>query len=139
MTSVRRFEPQAEACTEIFTAAMHDLEGSVVDLGAWLQWYAFDVIGAITFNKRFGFLEERRDYKGLIHGLEGGLIYAGIVGQVPEWHSWLLGNETLVRWLKWCLGDRVPDPIRTIMEVCICVPFVIIVRFYVVGSRWMDR
>ena len=58
--------------------------------------YAFDVIGAITFNRTFGFMEERRDIQDIIAGIEGGLWYGSLCGQVPELHPWLLGNKSLM-------------------------------------------
>lgn len=64
MSSIRSMEPLADECTGIFLAATDNLAGELVDLGTWLQWYAFDVIGAITFQRRFGFMEERKDVWG---------------------------------------------------------------------------
>jgi len=58
--------------------------------------YAFDVIGAITFNQTFGFMEGRRDIQDIIAGIEGGLWYGSLCGQVPEFHLWLLGNKRLM-------------------------------------------
>jgi hypothetical protein len=63
--------------------------------GTWLQWYSFDVIGAITFQQRFGFMEERKDVRDMIAGLEFGLWYGSLVGQIPELHPWILGNPVL--------------------------------------------
>ena len=33
----------------------------LVDLGNWLQYFAFDVMGTMTFSKRYGFLEQGQD------------------------------------------------------------------------------
>ena len=33
----------------------------VFDLGQWLQFFAFDVMGTLTFSKRYGFLETGKD------------------------------------------------------------------------------
>lgn len=38
----------------------------VCDLGKWLQMFAFDVMGEITFSKRLGFLESGDDVSGLM-------------------------------------------------------------------------
>ncbi|KAH7267929.1 cytochrome P450 [Fusarium solani] len=113
MSSLRTLEYLVDPCSEIFTKAMLDLQGQVVDLGEWAQWYAFDVIGAITFSRRFGFMENRKDVKNIISGIELGLAYAGIIGQVPSLHRYLLGNLTLRRILG-RLG--VPDPIAITTE-----------------------
>ncbi|KAI8649179.1 hypothetical protein NCS57_01454100 [Fusarium keratoplasticum] len=114
MSSLRTLEYLVDPCSDIFTKAMLDLQGQVVDLGEWAQWYAFDVIGAITFSRRFGFMENRKDVKDIISGIELGLAYAGIIGQVPWLHRYLLGNLTLRRILN-RLGA--PDPIAIATEM----------------------
>jgi hypothetical protein len=47
----------------------------VCDLGAWLQYYAFDVIGELTFSRRLGFVDRGVDVDGIIHDLEKLLNY----------------------------------------------------------------
>lgn len=117
MTSIRTLEPLVDECSEIFVQSMKDLEGQKVDLGAWLQWYAFDVIGMITFNRRFGFMEDRTDVMSMISDIETLLKYAGIVGQVPYLHPWLAGNQFIVRNLERIPFMRMPNPGRSIVQV----------------------
>ena len=38
----------------------------IVDLGDWLQYFAFDVMGTMTFSKRYGFLEQGKDVDAMI-------------------------------------------------------------------------
>ncbi|OKP11151.1 Pisatin demethylase [Penicillium subrubescens] len=83
MTNMKNFEVYADECTQIFMEAMLTLEGQPVDFSMWLQWYAFDVIGAITFQRRFGFTEQRRDVDDMIGKIDIGLQYVKIVGQLP--------------------------------------------------------
>jgi cytochrome P450 len=117
MTSIRTLEPLVDDCSLIFSESMRSLEGEVVNLGAWLQWYAFDVIGAITFNRRFGFMEDRRDILDMISSIETVLKYAGIIGQVPRLHPWLAGNQFAMRSIRKILFAKIPDPLRDIVEV----------------------
>ncbi|GFG18849.1 pisatin demethylase, partial [Aspergillus udagawae] len=63
-----------------------------VDLGMWLQYYAFDVVGGFTFAKKLGFLQEGNDVDGRIEAIQGMLVYASVCGQIPEAHLLLLGN-----------------------------------------------
>ncbi|KAJ5897370.1 cytochrome P450 [Penicillium tannophilum] len=120
MSSIKSLEPFADECTGIFIDAMRDLEGQQVDLGAWLQWYAFDVIGAITFQHRFGFMERREDVQGMIGGLEAGLRYGGVAGQVPWLHSWTVGNLWVGKFLAAQPFIGTPDPLRTMFtQTCI--------------------
>lgn len=116
MSSIKSLEPFADECTGIFIDAMRDLEGQQVDLGAWLQWYAFDVIGAITFQHRFGFMERREDVQGMIGGLEAGLRYGGVAGQVPWLHSWTVGNLWVGKFLAAQPFIGTPDPLRTMVQ-----------------------
>lgn len=36
------------------------------DLSDWLQYFAFDVMGTLTFSKRYGFLEQGRDVNNML-------------------------------------------------------------------------
>ena len=116
MTNMKKFEPYADECTDIFMKAMRDLEGQAVDLGAWVQWYAFDVVASLTFQRRFGFMEERRDIHSMIDRLDKGLRYIGLVTQYPQAHAWLMGNRPLMGVLK-KLIPNLPDPLGFLIQV----------------------
>lgn len=105
-------EQAIDSCVELFMAQLHTLNNSsdAVDLGAWLQYFAFDVVGVspetplrsqrhsihtpqeVTFASKLGFLETGGDVDGMMKAIEGMLIYAALCGQVPELHPLLLGN-----------------------------------------------
>jgi hypothetical protein len=74
---------------------MYSLSGHPTDFGLWVQWYAFDVIGKLTFNQTLGFLGNKEDRLGMIDALNGFFRYSSAVGQVPELHRFLLGNVRL--------------------------------------------
>lgn len=116
MTNMKNFEPYADECTHIFENTMLDLEGKTLDLAVWLQWYAFDVIACITFQRRFGFMEQRKDIDGMIGSLDHGLRYIGVVSQFPSWHGWLIGNRLLMSTLA-SLFPNLPDPLGKFMDV----------------------
>lgn len=116
MTSIRSLEYLVDPCSHLFTDAMTDLQGEVIDLGTWVQWYAFDVIGAITFGSRFGFMETRKDVQGVINGIEVGLTYCGVIGQIPVLHKFLLGNMIVRKVLGYLMGGK-GDPMPTVEKV----------------------
>ena len=116
MTSILALEHLVDPCSKIFTDAMADLQGEIVDLGAWVQWYAFDVIGEITFKQRFGFMEQRKDINNTIAGIETGLVYASLVGQIPALHDYLLGSAT-VNYILTKLTGGAGNPMPTIDQV----------------------
>lgn len=116
MANMRKYEPYADECTAIFIRRMQDMEGQSVDLSTWLQWYAFDVVACITFQRRFGFMEEARDINQMIETLNGGFQYIKVVGQFPGLHQYLLGSDIFTGTLKKIFPDM-PDPVRTLMQV----------------------
>ena len=40
--------------------------GEIFDLGEYLQFFAFDVMGTMTFSKRYGFLDQGKDVGGML-------------------------------------------------------------------------
>lgn len=117
MSSLRRLEPMIDEVTLLFLNVMRELLGQPVDFGKWVQWYAFDVIGLVTFSRTFGFLREREDSLGIVDGLEVGTKYNSVIGQIPELHPWLIGNEKLVNLLMRIPALAKANPMITLTKV----------------------
>lgn len=117
MSNLRNYEPHVDECNTIFTSALEEAarKNEVMDLAVWLQWYAFDVIGNITFQRRFGFMERREDVDEMIEGINVGLGYVKLVGQFPEIHPWIIGSRVM----KFILGKLVhlKDTMAKFMKV----------------------
>lgn len=97
MTSLLELEPAVDSCTEIFRSQLQNFADKKrpIDLGTWLQYYAFDVVGEFTFARKLGFLQEGCDVDDMMSGIQGILTYASLCGQVPEAHKLLLGNPLM--------------------------------------------
>lgn len=65
-----------------------------VDLGAWLHYFAFDVLGEVAFSRSFGFLEKGMDIENAIKVIDNSQWYNGAIGQVP-WLNYLLRRNPL--------------------------------------------
>lgn len=118
MTSVVKLEKLIDGCTDTFISKMLGKLHTSVDLGEWFQWFAYDVVGEITFLKRFGFMEEGRDINDLISAQNFGEYIMAPVSQVPEFHKVLLGNP-LVIWISTLSATiRKKNPALYITEVC---------------------
>jgi hypothetical protein len=98
VSNMRNYEPYVDECTQLFMDAMRDLEGQKVDLAVWLQWYAFDVVAGLTFQRRFGFLEQRKDVNDMIGQLDAAFDSIKVLGQYP----------VLDRPAKWLLTRVLP-------------------------------
>jgi cytochrome P450 len=94
LTSLLESEVAVDSCTELLQTRLDEYvaNGKPIDFGAWLQYYAFDVVGEVTFAKKLGFLDMGGDVDGMMATIEGILLYASLCGQVPEAHPFLLGN-----------------------------------------------
>ncbi|KAL1862926.1 hypothetical protein Daus18300_008256 [Diaporthe australafricana] len=62
------YEPYVNNCIDILSnrLRMSAKSGETIDLSKWFQYYAFDVIGEITYSKRFGFMETGKDISDMI-------------------------------------------------------------------------
>jgi hypothetical protein len=72
----------------------------VFDLGDYLHYFAFDVLGEVAFSRSFGFLAEGRDVDNAIKTIDKSQVYNGIVGQVPELDH-LLRRNPLWQFVPW--------------------------------------
>jgi len=94
MTSLLEMEGAVDSCTTLFMARLAEFASAnkPIDLGAWLQYYAFDVVGELTFDLKLGFLDKGADVNGIMAAIQILLAYANMCGQVPYMHRFLLGN-----------------------------------------------
>ncbi|KIX93851.1 uncharacterized protein Z520_10476 [Fonsecaea multimorphosa CBS 102226] len=85
MTTILESEQCIDSCSEVFLPKMakHADQCTVVDLGEWIQWYTFDVIGELFFGERFGFLDGEHDYENTIQHLDSLFPAAAIGGVLP--------------------------------------------------------
>ena len=89
MSNLIQFEPLVYSTITAFTTQLEngavDKPGDegVLDHGTCPQFYAFDVIGELTFSQRLGFVDQGKDIDGIMAALEKLLDYVAVVGQMP--------------------------------------------------------
>ena len=69
MSSLVQYEPSVDITTAKYleqTEALFASKNKVCDFAEWLQYYAFDVIGEITYSKRHGFIDTGEDVDGMV-------------------------------------------------------------------------
>ena len=74
-------------------------DGGIVDLPRWLHWYAFDVIGELTYGHTFGFLESASDVNDIIEETHWFLAYGYVIGQMP-WLDKIYIKNPILLWLN---------------------------------------
>ena len=69
MSNLVEFEPYVDRTICFFLKRLDQIQAQAdgpCDLGTWLQWFAFDVMGEVTFSRRLGFLDRAEDVEGII-------------------------------------------------------------------------
>lgn len=83
MSSLVQFEPFVDSTTTEFLKQLSeryaDRPDGICDFSAWLQFYAFDVMGELTFSKRLGFVDRGVDVDNIISSNEWLLGYFSVV------------------------------------------------------------
>ncbi len=91
MSALIGYEPFVNNCTALLCQRFSEIAktGKPVNLQHWLQCYAFDVIGEITFANRFGFLNMGEDTGGVFRAIDQRGVYSTFVGIFPWIHPLL--------------------------------------------------
>jgi hypothetical protein len=69
LSNTLRLEPFVDRTIDVMTAQIDRRfadKDVTFDLANWLQFFAFEVMGTLTFSKRYGFLEEGRDINNML-------------------------------------------------------------------------
>ena len=101
MTNLVSFESYVNSTMSVFFKELDRRfaeTAEICDLGVWLQRFAFDVIGEITFSRRLGFLEGAQDVDGIMHSIWHHFEKAAPVGQVC-WVDKLWNKNRMLAWL----------------------------------------
>ncbi|KAF7187556.1 Pisatin demethylase [Pseudocercospora fuligena] len=86
MSAMVSYEKYVDDCVELLSCKLAEQKGPI-DMAWWLHCFAFDVIGAITFSKRFRFLDAGEDVQGLIETVHGNALYATVFGIFHELYA----------------------------------------------------
>ena len=82
MDSLQELQKYVDDAVQHFMSKMREMQGQNVNMGRWVQLFAFDVIGEVTFSKRFGFMDAGKD-DGSFSQIEAALRSASWLGQFP--------------------------------------------------------
>ncbi|KAJ0426573.1 hypothetical protein BJY00DRAFT_298131 [Aspergillus carlsbadensis] len=109
MSSLVQYEPMVNETVEVFldqTAALFTNSGRTCDFARWLQFFAFDVIGSITYSKRHGFIEKNEDIDGIVKSLARIFDYSAPIGQMPWLDKVFWKNPIFDALQKWGIADN---------------------------------
>ena len=99
MSALVQYEPFVDEVMKVFldqTEKLFAAPGKVCNFAEWLQYYAFDVIGQITYSKRHGFIDRAEDVDGMVTYLGKLFSYVAPVGQMPWLDFLFLKNPVIL-------------------------------------------
>ncbi|EFR04740.1 pisatin demethylase [Nannizzia gypsea CBS 118893] len=108
MSHLVSFEPYVDTAMRVFCEQLESRfakteSGSSktipCNFGQWLQMFAFDVMGELTFSHRFGFMEKGEDIDGVMAELWSTLQKTALVTQMP-WLGDVWTNNPILRFFR---------------------------------------
>ncbi|KAK5026926.1 hypothetical protein LTS07_007225 [Exophiala sideris] len=101
LTSVVQYEAQVDQTLTTFMEKMdslfvHQRGMGLMDLGLWLQYFAFDVIGKLSYSSSYGILESDGKDDAMIHTISRFFEYVAMVGVWPMLDHVLRKNPFLL-------------------------------------------
>ncbi|KAF2823879.1 cytochrome P450 [Ophiobolus disseminans] len=91
VSSLISYEPSVGRLLDQFQTRLSELahDGETFDMAQWLQFWAFDVIGEMTFSKPFGFLDQGHDVNVMCEAVDQSTVYSTLVGIYHRVHNGL--------------------------------------------------
>ncbi|KAK3314443.1 cytochrome P450, partial [Apodospora peruviana] len=98
LSTLLEYQPVADKTIDLLFAALDresSVDGKEVDVAKWLFFYAFDLVGNLSFGKPIGFLESGEDVFGLVRKQHLFADYVRLTMVMPNLHYLFLGNPLL--------------------------------------------
>ncbi|OGE47485.1 hypothetical protein PENARI_c043G07611 [Penicillium arizonense] len=95
LSTLLDYEPLVDSCTSYFLRRTQELfvgTGRACLFSEWIQFFAFDVIGEITWSERLGFVQGNNDISDIIATVDSFQNYGTVVGQNPWLDSLFVKN-----------------------------------------------
>lgn len=99
LSNIIKSEPYVDQVLHLLTTRLDALceSGEPVEFNRWFNFYAFDVLGEVTFSKSFGFVESGTDIGDAIANTRALALYIAVMGHYTWIHNLTLGNPLLSR------------------------------------------
>lgn len=102
MSNVVTFEHLVGKAIAVFLHQLRELfvqPAISCDLGDWLQYLAFDVMGEMTFSRRFGFLDQGADVSNIAANNKRYFDQVSPITPIT-WIEWIWSKHPVVQWLR---------------------------------------
>ncbi|PYH86432.1 hypothetical protein BO82DRAFT_397605 [Aspergillus uvarum CBS 121591] len=115
MSNVLTYENTGDRMLDLLVAQLNTRfaeQNRTFDLGSWLQLFAIESMAFMTFPRRYGFLEKRKDETGLLYTIRTLLKKASPcwhqITQMP-WADFLWNKNPIVAYLMLTTAQPIMD------------------------------
>ncbi|KAL1954751.1 hypothetical protein VTO42DRAFT_751 [Malbranchea cinnamomea] len=99
LSNIIKSEPYVDEVVRLLEARLDELSraNAPVEFDHWFNYFAFDVLGEVTFSRSFGFVETGTDIRNAIANTRALALYIAVMGHYVWLHNLTLGNPLLSR------------------------------------------
>ena len=99
LSSIIKSEPQVDTILQQLKDRLDELSksGEAVDFDKWFSFFAFAVLGEVTFSQPFGFIDTGTDIRGAVANTKTLALYIAVMGHYTWFHNLTLGIPLLSR------------------------------------------
>ncbi|KAJ5820379.1 hypothetical protein N7474_005970 [Penicillium riverlandense] len=99
LSNIIQSEPYVDAVFELLIKHVdeHCDSGTPIEFNDWFTYFAFDVVGEVTFSKSFGFVKTGTDVRNAIANTRALALYVSVMGHYTWFHNLTLGSPLLSR------------------------------------------
>jgi cytochrome P450 len=99
LSNIAKTEPYIDNVLQLFMTRLDQLStnGTPVEFQDWFSFFAFDVLGEVTFSKSFGFVHSGIDVRSAIANTGLLVYYIALMGNYVWFHYLTLGNPLFSR------------------------------------------
>lgn len=99
LSNIIKSERYVDAVLQTLETRLDELgkSGKPAEFDRWFNYFAFDVLGEVTFSKSFGFVESGTDIRNAIANTRALALYIAVMGHYIWVHHLTLGNPILSR------------------------------------------
>ncbi|KAL3481254.1 cytochrome P450 [Aspergillus californicus] len=99
LSNIAKTEPYIDTVLQTLQTRLNELSasGAPVQWQDWFSFFAFDVLGEVTFSKSFGFVQSGTDIRNAIANTGALVYYISIMGYYIWFHNLTLGNPLVSR------------------------------------------
>ncbi|CAF3430773.1 unnamed protein product [Fusarium graminearum] len=114
MTNVAKSEECINSCSNLPTERLGQFadSGNPCDLGEWLHWYTFDIIGELFYGHAFGFVDEGKGQNDWIKSLDKMIPFVCLMGVGPRILRPFIGLGTMLS----STGEEIRNGVKNIGE-----------------------